>query len=440
MIRLIILCFLLGSGWCRTAAAENRFPRPEFDTAYVQPVTTTPAPRALALQHLDVVVLAVTLTLAAAFAVRWRSRRGLRLLTLFSLLYFGFWRQGCVCAVGATQNIVLAFADHSYAIPVTVVAFFALPLLFALFFGRVFCAAVCPLGAMQDVVILKPLRLPRWLSHLLGLLPFAYLALALLFAATGGMFVICRYDPFVGFFRLSAPASMLWFGGILLVLGTVIARPYCRFLCPYGALLKAASWVSKWHLAITPDACVDCRLCRPACPFDAIRWPSSPRPVRSHQSDVRRFAIFLVALPLAVALGAWTGLRLAPALATSLPEIRLARAMTAPPAGRPAVLAVETDAFLETGEPLPALFARAAATEHRFAMGSAITGGFLAAIIVLKLLSLSTRRKLAAHVPDRAECLSCGRCMDACPVGLLCIKERVEGLPRSELIAPAAVD
>ena len=40
---------------------------------------------------------------------------------------------------------------------------------------------------------------------------------------------------------------MLTAGGILLVSGVFIARPYCRFLCPYGILLRWASLFSRWH-------------------------------------------------------------------------------------------------------------------------------------------------------------------------------------------------
>ena len=56
----------------------------------------------------------------------------------------------------AAGDIALALADSTYPVPLAVVAFFALPLGFALFFGRTFCAGVCPMGAMQDLVSLRP--------------------------------------------------------------------------------------------------------------------------------------------------------------------------------------------------------------------------------------------------------------------------------------------
>jgi len=216
---------------------QERFPKPDFQTDYTRPDLLTPPPRAQALEYLDLIALVAALTLATYFAHRLRSRRKLFILMALCLAYFGFFRKGCVCSVGAVQNIGLALFDPAYAIPLTVILFFLLPLVFALFFGRTFCAAVCPLGAVQDVMVLKPSRVPAWLAEVLGIVPYLYLGLAVLFAATGAGFIICRYDPFIGFFRFGASFNMILFGASILLLGTVVARPYCRFLCPYGVLL-----------------------------------------------------------------------------------------------------------------------------------------------------------------------------------------------------------
>ena len=105
------------------------------------------------------------------------------------------------------------------------------------------------------------------------MIPYIYLGLAVLMAATGLSFIICQLDPFVGFFRLNAHFEMLVFGGLLLALGMFVARPYCRFICPYGVLLGWLSRFSKFHVTITPTDCIQCRLCEDSCPFDAILKP-----------------------------------------------------------------------------------------------------------------------------------------------------------------------
>jgi len=267
----ITVCIFILSALCATSFGIERFPPPDFtETGHKLPVTTTPPPRAQIYEYIDVVVLISAIGLASYFTLRKRSRKSIFILMLFSLAYFGFWRKGCVCPIGGIQNVTLAIFDGGYALPISVLLFFLAPLIFTIFFGRTFCAAVCPLGAIQDIVILKPLSLPQWLSSALRLLAYAYLAFAVLFAATGSAFIICRYDPFVSFFRLSGDLNILVIGACLLIIGIFVARPYCRFLCPYAVILRPLSRLSKWHVTITPDECINCRLCEDTCPFDAI--------------------------------------------------------------------------------------------------------------------------------------------------------------------------
>ena len=243
------------------AQVMERFPKPDFQSGYSRPFLQSPEPRSQFIEYFDIFVLIAALSLASYIALRIRSRAKMFVLMVFSLAYFGFFRKGCICPVGSVQNVSLALFNSTYAIPLTAIVFFAVPLVYTLFFGRTFCAAVCPLGAIQDAVVLKPTGVKPWIAHVLGIVPYIYLGLAVLFASTGAGFVICQYDPFVGFFRFGGSFNMIALGVFMLILGTVVARPYCRFLCPYGVLLNWMSRVSKWHVRISPADCINCRLC-----------------------------------------------------------------------------------------------------------------------------------------------------------------------------------
>ncbi|MCX8089689.1 MAG: 4Fe-4S binding protein [Verrucomicrobiae bacterium] len=418
--------------------AEQRFPPPDFtETGHQLPVTTTPPPRALWVHYLDVAVLAGALALALWLIYKKRSRRGLFWLSIFSVAWFGFWKKGCVCAIGAPQNVAYALFHPEYAVPLTVVAFFALPLIVALFAGRAFCAAVCPHGALQDLVLVKPVKVPAWLEHALGVLPFVFLGFGLSFAATGSGFPVCRYDPIVPIFRLNGPSLMVALGVLTLLLGLWVGRPYCRFACPYGALLRLAALVSRWRVRVTPDSCTQCRLCENACPFGAMREPSpgvaSPPFVRG---DRRRLAALLGLLPVLVAAGALIGHRLGPAVAKLDPTVALAeRFLQQQQSPVDHGLMTPEALSLQRAERDPkGLLQAAAEMRGRFVLACALFGGWVGLVLGVKLVSLSVHVRRADFEPDRGACFACARCFRSCPQELV----RLGLMPAAEAPRPAS--
>jgi len=429
---LVLVAVILGTVSGPVLPAADRVPRPEFTSGYEQPSVQTPAPRSQLLEYLDVAVLAACLTISSWLALRARSREGIFLLSVFSIAYFGFFRKGCICPIGAIQNVALALADPSYAIPAVAVAFFALPLVTALLAGRTFCAAVCPFGALQDAVIVKPLALPRWLAVPLEFLPVAYLGIAVLFAATGAEFVVCRFDPFVNFFRIGGAIEILALGGAFLLLGTVVARPYCRFLCPYGVILGWLSRLSLRHATISPDSCVQCRLCEESCPVDAIRAPdpqgllAGPPPTKGEK---RGLAAALAAVPVLAALGAFAGSRLAPLAARVHPTVRLEIQVLREDAGLADATTLESDAFRTTETTVEELSAQAAAVRRSFELATPLAGGLVMLVAGVGIVATFLRRRRDEYQPDRGECVSCGRCFSHCPREHLRLKVRKEGQP-----------
>lgn len=399
-----------------SSVAQQRFPKPEFETGYVQPHPSTPEPRALAMEFMDVGILMAALALAAWLALKKRSRKGLLWLSVFSLLYFGFYRNGCICSVGSLQNVSLSLFNSSYSISLTVLAFFLIPLFASLLWGRVFCASVCPLGVIQDLLIIKPISMPLWLRKTLGIIPYIYLGLAVLFAATGTDFIICRYDPFVGIFRMGAEFHMIVLGISFLLLGMFVARPYCRFLCAYGVLLNWMSYFSAKHLTITPSACIQCKLCDNSCPFDAINKPSNEKVEAGSDQNRTRFIVYLLLIPLWMAVGGYTVSLSHGYLARANHDVYMAELLIAQPELMQDVNNIDISTFMSSGKSLAVLVDEAKVIRDQFYIGSWILGGFLGLVIGMTLLNQVVFRRRDDYEPDKGNCYSCGRCMDYCPV------------------------
>jgi polyferredoxin len=410
IIVLILLC------WHVVLYAQDRFPRPEFETGYAYPTNQMPTQRAQGWEYFDVAVLIAALSIASWLALKKRSRQGLIWLSVFSLAYFGFYRQGCICAVGSVQNVALALFNTGYSIPLSALLFFIIPLVFALAFGRVFCAGVCPLGAIQELTGIMPVKLPRTVESVIAAVPFIYLAAAILFALTNSQFIICRYDPFVGIFRLDAPYTMITFGALLLISGIFLYRPYCRYLCPYGVLLSVFSRFSSRHLTITPAECTNCRLCEEVCPYDAI-IPSDIIHKREEPSKSRkRFISYLFLLPVFAISGALILYNLSPALSKVNSEVRLAQEIRKEKDKGIEAVSKAAVAYKESGKREEDLFAGEKLIIGRFRKSAPWLGIFLGLSLGIGLVSLTIRTERTEYKPDNGKCFSCGKCFKYCPV------------------------
>ncbi|HKJ42858.1 MAG TPA: 4Fe-4S binding protein, partial [Sunxiuqinia sp.] len=277
-----------------------------------------------------------------------------------------------------------------------------------------FCAGACPLGALQDAVAFRPIELPKWLQKVLGLIPYLYLALAVLYAATRSEFLICRYDPFIGIFRFDAHFEMLLLGGLFLLVGVFVARPYCRFFCPYGVLLGWMSTFSNKHMTITPKECIQCKLCANSCPYGAIDEPAEEQGNR--RSNVQRLMAYLLFIPLWMGIGGLAGSMVSPQLAKFNKTVYLAEQLLEHPEIRQDQNNIDARIFMQSGKTMDQLVTEAQAIRSQFYWGGWILGGFMGLVVGLTLVKLSSHRNKNDYEPDKTNCLSCGRCMDYCPV------------------------
>jgi ferredoxin len=147
---------------------------------------------------------------------------------------------------------------------------------------KAFCSWLCPIGTLSESLWMlgekvfgRTLALPRWLDYPLRSLK--YLLLAFFAWAIWQMdvpsleaFIYSPYnrmaDVKMYLFFASITQFALWTIVVLMVLSVVIKNFWCRYLCPYGALLGMLSWASPLKITRTRETCIDCELCTRACP------------------------------------------------------------------------------------------------------------------------------------------------------------------------------
>lgn len=146
-----------------------------------------------------------------------------------------------------------------------------------------FCSWVCPIGLLSEYlagihVLLfdRPHRLPKALDFPLrsikyGLLFFfLYAVFFQMDAAALHRFIYSPYNRVADikmlFFFSQASALTLKVLGILVLLSLLIPFFWCRYLCPYGALLGGASLFSLLKIRRDKKQCIDCEKCTRVCP------------------------------------------------------------------------------------------------------------------------------------------------------------------------------
>jgi ferredoxin len=397
------------------AIAQYRFPAPDFESGYVFPERYYPVPPEGLWMTVDIILLLALMSFVTWAVIKKRTRAPIIWTSIISIAYFGFFRSGCVCSVGSVQNVVLALADSSYVLPITILLLFILPIIFAFLFGRVFCAGVCPLGALQEIVNIKSYKLSKAVTTLLGMIPWLYLILALLFAVTQTGFIICRYDPFVPIFRGGGDMWLLILGALLLIISIFTGRPFCRFICPYGALLSLFSRVSIWKIKITGKECINCELCHNACPVDAIKPPYENKMKEDRLVGVKRIINYAIVLPLLVVACAFLMRSVSENISRAHKDVRLFDMVVEHEANPQNVLSLELEAFFINERTLEEVTEIYEQIQAEFKLYSTIAGGLIGLVFGLTLINLSVKRTRKEYEIDDAECVACAKCFKYCP-------------------------
>jgi len=149
--------------------------------------------------------------------------------------------------------------------------------------AKSFCSHVCPVGAVSEGLgragkglLGATWRLPRWLD--IPLRSLKYLLLAFFLEAVLVSMELTAVRAFLDspYNKVADVKMLLFFASPsrltvavlgVLVVGSVLVRDlWCRYLCPYGALLGLLGRLAPFKVTRDPSRCTHCRACTGVCP------------------------------------------------------------------------------------------------------------------------------------------------------------------------------
>lgn len=189
------------------------------------------------------------------------------------------------CPIGALQAVT---GSKEYHVALYV---FGLLTVMGAFFGRLICGFLCPFGLVQD--LLHKIPFPKKLRRLPGekflrCLRFAVLGiLVLLLPMTVNNFMglgdpwFCKYLCPAGTLEAGIPLVLiqkdlqsavgpLYFWkiavlAVILIASVILYRPFCRYLCPLGAIYGFFNRFALYRYTVDPVKCIGCGECQKAC-------------------------------------------------------------------------------------------------------------------------------------------------------------------------------
>lgn len=206
------------------------------------------------------------------------------------------------CPIGSLQAVL---GSRKYQFSFYIVGFL---ILVGALIGRVVCGWLCPFGLVQDLLYKIPFvkkwknlyghRFLVWVKYLILAVFVVLLPLFAVDIIGQGSPWFCQYICPSGTLGAGIPMVLTnellrdtvgflyaWKVGILVVLlllAIVVYRPFCKYLCPLGAIYGLFHPISYYRYEVDQDACIQCGKCQSACKMDIRVWehPNSMECIR----------------------------------------------------------------------------------------------------------------------------------------------------------------
>ena len=200
-----------------------------------------------------------------------------------------------VCPFGGVVTIYSYFAEGTFIpkIHQSSITLMWLVLGLTLLFGPVFCGWICPFGTVQEFIgkIGKKIFkkgynnfIPSVIDKPLRYLRYVILILVVVNTAISAKLMFSNIDPYFALFNIwssEVTRLSLLILSLVLIGSLFVERPWCKYLCPFGALLGIFNLFRIVKLKRNEKTCINCKKCDRVCPMNIDI--STSKTIKDHQ-------------------------------------------------------------------------------------------------------------------------------------------------------------
>lgn len=200
-----------------------------------------------------------------------------------------------ICPLGGVETFVawMSFGVLVPKIHESSMVILVIILLLSVLLGPVVCSYICPLGSIQEwfgkigkKIFGKKYNtfLPNRLDKILRYLRYGVLGFVVYLTTNSLKLVFLEVDPYYALFNFWSDEATI--GGIIVLIIVLLSslfveRPWCKYACPFGAVVGITNLFSVFNIKRNKETCVNCNKCDDVCPMNIE--VSRKVSVRDHQ-------------------------------------------------------------------------------------------------------------------------------------------------------------
>lgn len=187
-----------------------------------------------------------------------------------------------ICPFGGVVTIYQYITAGTFVQKIHEASFYLMIIVFftAIIAGPIFCGWICPFGTFQEWIgiigkkIFKKKYnnfLPKKIDSVLRYLRYLILIWVIVMTAVSATLIFASYDPYYALFNFwTGEVAITGFIslGVIIVLSLFVERPFCKYACPYGALLGLTNSFRIFSIRRNKKSCISCNACNHVCPMN----------------------------------------------------------------------------------------------------------------------------------------------------------------------------